>query len=1259
MSADGVTVLRAHDGRRLTKRFSVASNGKVVGHAYDSAKWFTAERVPVSGIHDLHRLLLALERDPHACIIRGEAVPDTDMARTPRRKVENGGAFAETPRHALMLDIDGAVPLPPGCSVLEDPEDAARVVLDVLAAHAPELEGVTALVQFSSSAGLDELAAGELAAAEETGARRDWSGVAKPGLRAHVWIWLRDPLGEAELLRWRERVAAAGLNLDAATFRTVQPHYVAAPVFGAPLRDPLKGRRALLIKGVEDAAVLHVPAPADRCKAPLGEGAASKHATRGTAALLEEIGGPHGFHGPVLRAAASHVATNWPRPDLEALKAELRERILAADPAGRTQSEIRDRASDRHLDGVIAWVVQREGAKRAALAEAPPPPATQPSFPDKGVALAAAKKDMAEALAGYAARLREGTALDLLLRVTVGGGKSEQAIVGAAAVLPAVRERKPEGALFYLAPRHDLNEELRHRFAAAHPGLRVRIWRGMEAEDPQRNGEKMCLDPALPRAAAEAGLARTTPCVACPLRAECGYQQQGREAADIWLAAHNLAFGEKPAVLPDAAALVFDEGFYGGALAGMDALHPVELALSELLDDRTGAVTGLDRQRLLYLRRMAFDVLERHSEGSLLRETFLAAGWATEGAKEWMDLEWRVKPEVKLARGIARDDILERLREAGAAGFRKLRPTLARFVRELLEGDAARSINVSVALGGAALRFQWREDFATWAQAAPKLFLDGTTHPDLTRVWTPDVEVMDFEIAAPHQHVRQVPREFGRSFFVGNPENVRRLADLVAVELASMPGEVLVIAQKAVLDLLRKELRRRFVTGELPARLHLAHHGAVTGMNRWERVERAVIVGRPAVNRRQGERLAEVIRGRPVEVVADQEDDHWPTVAGGIRMADGTGAPVRQPSHPDPLVEAVRWSITEGAVLQGIGRPRGVRREADCPVHITVLAALALPLTVAEVCTWEEVQPDRLDVAGAEAAINGRALPLAAADLHSVRPDLWATPKAAERFLAERRGVEREAKTPPVALIEYSYKGHGGGFPLLRARYRRAGARGPLSPALVPFEGGRAALEDVLGVEVTAFEVEAPPPSPVPPRPAASAQTASGGPEKPRGGPHPPEAATAAPAPSEAPGEATVASGAGMAEAVPGNGFGMMPLADAPGAAPAEGPEPAGFAPLMPPSAPARASLAADHLASAILAQRLALAALVQRLRECRPKREHGVRALDFDAWTVAARDAGALPTGEWLAWRATIGPAAAGWPPRPPAPPPTGGVHR
>jgi putative DNA primase/helicase len=210
------------------------------------------------------------------------------------------------------------------------------------------------------------------------------------------------------------------------------------------------------------------------------------------------------------------------------------------------------------------------------------------------------------------------------------------------------------------------------------------------------------------------------------------------------------------------------------------------------------------------------------------------------------------------------------------------------------------------------------------------------------------------------------------------------------------------------------------------------------------------------VNRREGERLAEVVRGRAVEVVAE-DGSRWPTEPGGIRMADGTGAAVRQPHHPDPLVEALRWSITEGAVLQAIGRGRGVRRA----VRVTLLAALALPLTVAEVAGWDEVQPDRLTVAAAEAALTGRALPLAPADLAAARADLWPSANAADHDL-KRGGKGGQT------LIGDSYKGLAPFAPLTAARYRKRATGGRWSVALVP-SGPEADARDALEARIGAL----------------------------------------------------------------------------------------------------------------------------------------------------------------------------------------------
>jgi hypothetical protein len=166
---------------------------------------------------------------------------------------------------------------------------------------------------------------------------------------------------------------------------------------------------------------------------------------------------------------------------------------------------------------------------------------------------------------------------------------------------------------------------------------------------------------------------------------------------------------------------------------------------------------------------------------------------------------------------------------------------------------------------------------------------------------------------------------------------------------------------------------------------------------------------------------------------------------------------------------------------------------------------------------------DRLAIAVAEAARSGRAMPLAPADMAIARPDLWATAKAAERFLEARAGE----------------KSVGGFKAMSHVRYRK-GLRGRWSVALVPVDGGRAALEAIVG-PVAAYQVDG-------------------------------------------------------AEAGP---------------------------PDVPP-----VSLAA---------QRARLAALAQRLDDVRPRREWGVRALDWHACEIAARAAAGLPGAEWQAWRARV----------------------
>jgi hypothetical protein len=1093
----GFTVLRPVDTRRLmTKTYDLTASGYVARMVYPEARTFRAEMREAAGIEAFHHHLTELESDPGAVIVRGAPKTTANLAAMLRRKLDrkDGAAtLADVPRSWVMIDAD-KVTLPAGYSVINDPKDVARYLVDLFAGFAPELEDATCVVQFSSSAGIGEMAEAEAAA----GLPPRWEAFAKSGntTSAHLWFWLAAPQGEKALRRWADACnqAIGHKAIDPATLDTIQAHYTAAPIFGQGLRDPLAGRRTVLVRGSVDAVTLDIPAEAPRQQRQAGGfSSLSGIAAAGFDALLARVGDPiAGFHAPIMAAVASYIATNWPNPDTDALVRILQDRIAAADPGGRPASEIDRYASAEYLGGKIQWAMDRQTEKaEKERAEREAADAIAPTFPDRGVTLAEAQHQAAAAVATFAAKLRRGEAPETMLRVTVGGGKSEAAVQGAVTLLEAARagaaerddEAAADGALFLLVPRHDLGGELVERIAKAHPGQAVATWRGMDAKDPDAPGKTMCLDPDLPKAATAAGVDASVACKVCPLRNQCGYQRQRGQRADIWLGAHNLAFQRKPRGLPKAAVLVMDEAFWPAAVKGQDGTHPIQLALSALQDVRTGFVSGLSRQRLLDLRSRMHRALEGHEAGALMRDALTAADMTAESATEWHTLEWATKPLLKMeGDGWTRDTILEAVAEAGSqAGFSKLRATFAGYVRDLLKSDAARSVNVTfdpaADLGrkqgsGPALRFAWREDFAEWSAAAPKLFLDATTHPDVLRAWSPALDVVDIEISAPQQHVRQATdRQFGRTFFTSNTGNVQRLADLALTELAAAAGEdVLLIAQAAVEDLLRTELERRAGTaGIIPdpsnphdfiapsgARLHLAHHGALTGMDRWRSVGAVVEVGRPAMNRSSGERLAEIIYGRPLDLVQDGDENQWPTVAGGVRMANGEGARVNAHRHPDALVEALRWSITEGAIMQAIGRARGVQRTA--PVRVTLLTNLPLPLTVETVAGWSEIQPDRLTTAAAEAALVGVACPFAPADMAKARPDLWESEKAAEND--KQRTIGTGAPHPLVDPSTNTLRGFGG---LIPARYRRGQGGGRWSFALVPATKGRALLEAITG----------------------------------------------------------------------------------------------------------------------------------------------------------------------------------------------------
>ena len=1076
---DVITLLRAtvakqgQPERSLCKKFLLnRATGQVESVPFSAGMFFGAASYRLDGIEGVHTLLRELETRHDACVVRGALT--AKLKKPVRIRRRKGKELDPVARSWLLCDLDG-VPRPPNLPLPATPAETAHALRDLLVAAAPELRDVSCVVRLSASAGLWDLAHAE---ADSEGRSR-WSAVAKNGLSGHVWVWLGTPREEAELRRW-----VAGVNaelgwkiLDAAVVGTVQPIWTAAPRFDEGLPDPLSGARTHYLPGAHPAADLVIPPePPPRPRRPRSEVGTSEktgsaqprirttdktetETARGFDERLARIG-PDGFHPAIVSCVGAWVAQYGLDADTADLKARLRAQIDVADRGTRTLAYVAAYQTDSYLDGLISWTRERERQRRHARRALRDRAAIEPAYPARPVPLAEAQRILAAGLERYADAVAAGRRTCLMVRASTGVGKTASVEAMLPRLLAVAHRGGWTGAVVIAVPRHDLGDEIAKEIGHMHPTLRVRQWRGMAAPDPDTRGARMCRWPDLPRAALDAGLPAITPCRTCEVRPSCSYHGQQRGEADVLILAHQALFRPLPEGLPPACQVITDEAWWSAGLVGLDQDTQYALPPDALAADEVGFLDEVRAARLLKLRaRLAASIARLGPGQRLTRIALEAEGLTARALQELADLELEAAPPVPElpADALAAQHLLQSL-----TGHREAhqRAILARLAGALLAGRDPYSEGVRMTLvtrrgtagRGAsepAIKLAWREDLAGWVQRAPLLILDATTHPDVVQPWLggTELQVLDVEAEMPHARVRQVVGlEWSRRYLTTRPQAIPDLAKFVVVELARAQGDVLVVLQAAAEQRLRDEVQA-LCGGTWPERLHVAHHGAITGTNAYRNAERVVVVGRPAPSVAHAERIAALLRSGLGDAprLAQDEDALWPTRAAGIRLRSGDGLEVRQPTHPDPLVDAVRASVSEGAVLQAAGRLRSVQRRD--PTAITLLVELALQTTVDEVVHWEVARPDRLILAAAQAALAGRPLLLSPEGLHACRSDLWGTVTAARRDLEER---SRGNKTPPALLLMDLLQAVGGSFPMQAVEYRLATSRGPWSRALVP-----------------------------------------------------------------------------------------------------------------------------------------------------------------------------------------------------------------
>ncbi|MFE1603340.1 hypothetical protein [Methylobacterium sp. ID0610] len=656
-------------------------------------------------------------------------------------------------------------------------------------------------------------------------------------------------------------------------------------------------------------------------------------------------------------------------------------------------------------------------------------------------------------------------------------------------ILSRRADRKPAKPILYVVPRHRLGDEIAAQFDGY--GITARVFRGRQADDPSRPGQKMCDDLEAVEIALNLGEPIQTSCCKkkstdgieylCPHFQACAYQAQKATKPEVWIVAHQMLFQGQTA-LGKVEMVVVDESFWqAGVRIGKAGLTLDEIAAflpfgSTKRDTLLNDVEG-------YRKRLARALRRQEGPGGVLRANLVEENLTPETCSLALKAEWKLKEAVPIYPGMPRDE--RRLAARAAAKAKHARAFIALWsaARDVLNDEA---VTVSGRLyldtrdgdDGQVLVAKTRSVKAITAQwRRPTLLLDATLPPaEILGAFYPQVETADpIEAAMPHVRVRQVldapvsatklklddegaPRR--------NLRAVRRTILRRFIDNGRAP--LLVIAQKAVAGWLR--------ASGLPDGISVEHFNNVAGLDQYRDVRGLMVIGRALPQPAAVEALAGALTGRQPA----SNEGRYPYVGRGIRTRDGSPRGVECAAHPDPTAEACRWQICEGELMQAIGRARGVNRTADTPLTIDLIANVVLPMAVDEVTPWNP--PDE----EVEMLIEGVVLD-SAADMSTVWPEIWATPGAARNWLYRRPASQAHSVTEPYK--EGTYIGFCDAVE--RFRYQQPGARqkwrtGAYAPTVVP--DPRAWLEARLG-PLAKFEIISAEPT-VQPAPTAPLRSA-------------------------------------------------------------------------------------------------------------------------------------------------------------------------
>jgi hypothetical protein len=407
---------------------------------------------------------------------------------------------------------------------------------------------------------------------------------------------------------------------------------------------------------------------------------------------------------------------------------------------------------------------------------------------------------------------------------------------------------------------------------------------------------------------------------------------------------------------------------------------------------------GLEHLDFLHLRhRLASALRAQPNDGGVHRKHFDALHIDGTSCTRALGLEWgRYRADLKklgqqpgmsdfqLAQLAARTELIDQIQHSR----RVIRIWEA--LQELINrADIEVSGRLTLTQDNGQRTVKWRGISPISAQfTVPTLLLDATLPPlPMLQVYHPRAQIVaDIKVALPNSvYIRQL---------IGAPTSARKLDNghHKAAIRRYILARYLALNRPPTLVICQQKADAWLMASGLPDNISVEHFNNVT--QAMEALT-AALTGKP-----------------PVPATTGSNGFHWyETVQRGIRLRDGSGVATKGDQHPDPEVEAVRWQIHEGELVQALGRGRGVNRTADTPLDADLLFDTCLPITVDKVERWQA--PSLL----IETAIKGVML-TARVDLVKLWPALWPNDTAARRTLEQ--GIPQ---LPGFERVEYQLAG--------------------------------------------------------------------------------------------------------------------------------------------------------------------------------------------------------------------------------------------